>query len=344
MVDIRSLPKWKRCLLFFSLLCCFLFVFLLPSSAAINDGEGVSCVAGIPLDIIYDRINKTSGVEDSQLLISNANVYLGRNDFSSYFSGSAGSTNISMNFYANENSGAADVAIVLSDSTDNLSLYGWNIGVPFGLSDNIDYRDFNGIVSCYWNESTSILRDTVSVVYTYFVVTNVSESLTPVTLVYEFNENVPFIFTDTGSVRRYGLKIDQFKIDHVNEIRRLLFNGGHIVDGSIVSHVNVIVDPGHASSIPANYANELYVADNRSYIGSYNAFINRIGVSFYDSIRDRSIPLVSFDGIDWTSWLVNAVGGFMNFEIVPNLTISGIVALLVGMSLFMVFLKVFAGG
>lgn len=52
----------------------------------------------------------------------------------------------------------------------------------------------------------------------------------------------------------------------------------------------------------------------------------------------------SFDDISWTSWLVNSVGAFMNFEIVPNLSISGIFALLLGMSLFMVFLKIFAGG
>lgn len=45
-----------------------------------------------------------------------------------------------------------------------------------------------------------------------------------------------------------------------------------------------------------------------------------------------------------TSWLSTAVGGFMDFEIGYGISIGGILAILVGFSFVMLFLKVFAGG
>lgn len=71
--------------------------------------------------------------------------------------------------------------------------------------------------------------------------------------------------------------------------------------------------------------------------------------SIYDAETFNDVTVnvtenVNFDDLSWTDWLVNAVGGFLDFQIVPGLSFAGMLGLLVGMSLFVVFLKVFAGG
>lgn len=46
----------------------------------------------------------------------------------------------------------------------------------------------------------------------------------------------------------------------------------------------------------------------------------------------------------WVDWIVVAVSGFLDFEIVPNISIGGILSVSVGVALFMLFLKLFSGG
>lgn len=54
----------------------------------------------------------------------------------------------------------------------------------------------------------------------------------------------------------------------------------------------------------------------------------------------------SFDNIsrDWTSWIGEAVGGFMSFEIAPYISIGGIFAILIAIALTSLFIKLFMGG
>ena len=49
-------------------------------------------------------------------------------------------------------------------------------------------------------------------------------------------------------------------------------------------------------------------------------------------------------GGDYGTWLVNAVGGFMNLELFPNFKIGGILSIIVAIPLVVWFLKLFAGG
>lgn len=53
---------------------------------------------------------------------------------------------------------------------------------------------------------------------------------------------------------------------------------------------------------------------------------------------------IIFENLSWTDWVVNSVGAFLDFQIIPGLSFAGMLGLLVGMSLFVVFLKIFAGG
>lgn len=47
---------------------------------------------------------------------------------------------------------------------------------------------------------------------------------------------------------------------------------------------------------------------------------------------------------DFTGWIATATSGFLNFELFPNFSIGGVLAILVGFSLVILFLKIFAGG
>jgi hypothetical protein len=48
--------------------------------------------------------------------------------------------------------------------------------------------------------------------------------------------------------------------------------------------------------------------------------------------------------VDFSGWLANAVGGFMEMQIFPGIALGGIVAVLVMFSCVMALLKIFAGG
>lgn len=66
-------------------------------------------------------------------------------------------------------------------------------------------------------------------------------------------------------------------------------------------------------------------------------------VSDFNSKNILQYDEISFEDIDLTSWLTNAVGGFLSFEIVPGISFAGILAVLVSSSLLIAFLKFFAG-
>lgn len=55
-------------------------------------------------------------------------------------------------------------------------------------------------------------------------------------------------------------------------------------------------------------------------------------------------PILPPQGVDVGSFLANSVGAFMDFEIFPGFSISGLLATILAVGLFILFLKVFAGG
>lgn len=107
-----------------------------------------------------------------------------------------------------------------------------------------------------------------------------------------------------------------------------LINGGFRLGSDVYSH-KLFLTP--TSSDYATQTFLSYEARKASRLASvYNA----------DSYTEKIV----FEDLDWTSWLKNAVSGFLDFEILPNISFTDMLGLLVGMSLFILFLKIFAGG
>lgn len=52
----------------------------------------------------------------------------------------------------------------------------------------------------------------------------------------------------------------------------------------------------------------------------------------------------AFNWWNFTDWITIAINGFLSFELMPGISLIGIVGALVGLSIFIYFLKVFAGG
>lgn len=50
------------------------------------------------------------------------------------------------------------------------------------------------------------------------------------------------------------------------------------------------------------------------------------------------------ESIDFTSWMVNSISGFFNFQFMPGITIGGLFAFVVSIGIFVAFLRYFAGG
>lgn len=67
-------------------------------------------------------------------------------------------------------------------------------------------------------------------------------------------------------------------------------------------------------------------------------YVNTFGV------EPPPTPLPPDYEVDFTSWIGTAVGGFLNMELMPYFSIGGVLAILVGFSIVMLFLKFFAGG
>lgn len=86
---------------------------------------------------------------------------------------------------------------------------------------------------------------------------------------------------------------------------------------------------------PINRGGNLLLSD-------YTRIVNERFRSIYQA--ESYEEHIVFEDLSWTDWLVNSVSGFLDFQIVPGLSFAGMLGLLVGMSLFIVFLKVFAGG
>lgn len=77
---------------------------------------------------------------------------------------------------------------------------------------------------------------------------------------------------------------------------------------------------------------------------AYNAFYERYSMPNMVKYRNTmGIPIPSLE-VDYTSWIGTAVGGFLNMELMPNFAIGGVLAILIGFSIVMLFLKYFAGG
>ena len=76
------------------------------------------------------------------------------------------------------------------------------------------------------------------------------------------------------------------------------------------------------------------------------AFLTSDISTYYESLplEKRTVIVDNTADIDLSSWLVDAVGGFLDFEIFPGFSISSVLAVLLSLSVVVLFLKWFAGG
>lgn len=65
---------------------------------------------------------------------------------------------------------------------------------------------------------------------------------------------------------------------------------------------------------------------------------------FYEDYENVVLTVDNTADIDVGTWLVRAVGGFMNFEVFPGFSISSILSVVVAITLMIALLKYFAGG
>lgn len=82
------------------------------------------------------------------------------------------------------------------------------------------------------------------------------------------------------------------------------------------------------------------ITNTPAYIAYYECYSMPNMVKFRNTM---GIPIPSLE-VDYTSWIGTAVGGFLNMELMPNFAIGGVLAILIGFSIVMLFLKYFAGG
>lgn len=65
---------------------------------------------------------------------------------------------------------------------------------------------------------------------------------------------------------------------------------------------------------------------------------------FYEDYKNAVVIRDNTSDMNLSSWLTNAIGGFLNFEIFPGLSISSVLAVVVSITLMLSVLKYFAGG
>ncbi len=82
---------------------------------------------------------------------------------------------------------------------------------------------------------------------------------------------------------------------------------------------------------------------NQTYDYQYNIAERQRQAEFYDAIGLIYYVDNTVDA-DFSSWIVTAVGGFMDFELFPGLSIASLLAVIGGIGLVIMFLKYFSGG
>lgn len=74
----------------------------------------------------------------------------------------------------------------------------------------------------------------------------------------------------------------------------------------------------------------------------FTPFASEYGESYIDKIISENVVVVD-QSFDFTSWLGDAFG-FLDVPLFGNFTIGGLLSVVIGISLFLAFLKIFAGG
>ena len=112
------------------------------------------------------------------------------------------------------------------------------------------------------------------------------------------------------------------------------------VDGEVlVRQMKIIVIP-YSNSF-ADFSFETFVLD-KNLLDQHNERIVSL-IPYQAKVTEPGDLLNGdFESVDWTGWLTSAVGGFLDFEVIPGLSFEVILAGLFGVGLLIVVLEFFA--
>ena len=183
-----------------------------------------------------------------------------------------------------------------------------------------------------------------------------------------FYDNVTFYSPDPGVVPTFSYRFDgDFYYPEYE------FVDGHLVGRSLetlpldfsrerVAGSLPIVSPEYslerlASYLPDNLFNDyLYFSEFTSSFSFVNNapdycsfvihYIPRSDVVSFIDYRNAYFPdyVHEIGTFDFVGWIGNAIGGFVEFEFFPGLTIGALLAFMIGIGCFVAFLRYFAGG
>lgn len=356
MNDTRySIPLWKRIMLcvlvFLSLFFLNLKIFSFRARANVVDGPASDAMlvhVGAPFRMAYTSIVGTGDVNIYNGVLIDPNVYYIGTDFTNenipVWREGVISNSLFQITYQNLGTDGADLVVT--------SLSGDFVPSSIDLSypvffDSVSDSSVNFNFGFYATPGNSISYILANYVYTFCV---------PVFEPGSEADSDDFIID-----RRYIFSSIDKRVEANGYYNFSLFGGlsdSQLAD-QYVFHSDVYGDVAWLDDVYISFTgyfsdgspidfwtNSIYFEPyGNSLVQTYDTFVD-IQSDMLRSIVDPDylITQYDFEDISWTDWLVNSVSSFMNFEIVPNLSFAGMLALLVGMSLFMVFLKVFAGG
>lgn len=276
-------------------------------------------------------------------LVTSANVYK-----QSYANGSYTTTSTTYGGFtpvfsysdAPSSNSAADVYMnevgwdCISGYTDRTFAYYQDLDLT-GLTTNVLYHVTQG--------GLDLVPDPVPVTYTYDVsfVDGTGDDATFMPFSVAYRTTISF----TGNGSPYVLFIPMLRADHLNDVLSSADLLGYEADVMLVRRISYRIDSEYLLNAPISdtFGETVYIDDGIREDRFLNDIENELTSSLERLIGEVNVT-VDVAAISWTSWLKNAVAGFLDFELMPGLSLAGILGILLGIPMLLWFLKLFAGG
>lgn len=211
-----------------------------------------------------------------------------------------------------------DIALFDTSKTLNAHNNWWSFSAD--LVDNADYEIICTFSICYIDSNDN------------FISTNIGGYYHDYSL-----EDNPFI-TSSGELRPNGLKDEIFTInfktvDKFIKIAGIDANtdkGIYLEDGSVTI---MNKNKGQKFCNAGGYSSNLVVDNARE---------DNLGL-WVKQNRLIKTEFIGIGDISFTDWLENAIGGFFDFEIIPNVSLGGLLLLSVSVAVVMLLIRIFRG-
>lgn len=293
--------------------------------------------SGLPLDLHY--IVGFGQADAYSVIVSDANVYLTNRQSYASVSSYPNASQIDIGVYSTDATGeSSDVRINYAPaSIAQLVRFTTDVMFTRDIDDQYAYTR----LSLYGNSYTDT-NASVKVSYSYSVTCRRSSNIVDlITFPAVFIYDIPISYTYNSSSGYYDTSIvlDNYNRTDISQIYAQLESEGIDLRYVTINSVTVDID----NSLLANYSETIYIRDNNHPDVGLNTILGTARNSLSSLYESDDLNL-SYDDLSWTDWIVNAVGSFMDFELVPGLSLAGIFAIIVGIPILIWFLRLFAGG